>query len=126
MIFSAKKTIRLVTISSIGLVLLGVYYHFDPTSSGWIFKCPFHMLTGLDCPACGNQRALHCILHMQWAKAWGYNPFLFVSLPYLILLAVSALFKERLKVLWSAISNRKVVIIYAVAICIWWIVRNLI
>ena len=89
-------------------------------------KCPFHTLTGLQCPACGNQRALHSLLHLDLAQAWAYNPFLLISLPYIIPLTLSWLFENRMPKTWKALSNKHVVLTYAAAIVLWFILRNLV
>lgn len=48
-------------------------------------RCPSKLITGLDCPACGVQRALHAALHGDIGAAWHFNPFLLIGLPYLLL-----------------------------------------
>ncbi|WP_423346907.1 DUF2752 domain-containing protein [Larkinella sp. VNQ87] len=42
------------------------------------------MLTGLQCPGCGSQRCLHQLMHGHLAQAYGYNPLLVLSLPYVL------------------------------------------
>ncbi len=51
-----------------------VVYAADPETAAWLPKCPFHALTGLDCPTCGSTRALHHILHGEVARGLSYNP----------------------------------------------------
>lgn len=89
-------------------------------------RCPFRWLTGWQCPACGNQRALHALLHARWADAWGYNPFLIVSLPYLIALVAARLLRSRRPRFYAAVAHPRVVMTYVVLICLWWLLRNLI
>lgn len=49
-----------------------LYYRFDP--SHYFFpRCLLHWLTGLHCPGCGTQRALHALLHGRWTEAAGHN-----------------------------------------------------
>lgn len=48
-------------------------------------QCPFHWLTGYDCPGCGSQRAIHDLLNLQFTKAFHQNALLMVSIPYLLL-----------------------------------------
>lgn len=45
------------------MVAVPLYFYFDPAHSYLAPKCIFRMLTGLDCPSCGNQRALHSLLN---------------------------------------------------------------
>jgi len=36
--------------------------------------CPFHTLTGLECPLCGGTRALLHMARGDWVAAWDANP----------------------------------------------------
>lgn len=107
-------------------IVMGCYYYIDPLQVTWMPKCPFWELTGLECPACGNQRALHSLLHGDFKKAFSYNPFFILSFPYLLLLCISAWNdKGRMKRIKEIMQNRKVVNVYLITICVWWVVRNL-
>lgn len=65
-------------------VLLGwLYFRFDPTLYPFP-KCPFWSLTGLKCPGCGSQRALHQLLHGQVGAAAQANLLFVLVLPYLL------------------------------------------
>jgi len=72
-----------------GAVALGaavyVYYSYDPMAHSWFPQCPFKMLTGLDCPGCGSQRAVHAILHGEFRQAFYHNALLMPFVPYLAL-----------------------------------------
>lgn len=108
------------------LLLAGVYYCVDPAQP-FMPRCPFKLLTGFDCPACGNQRALHQLLHLHLDEAFRYNPFLFISLPYLGALVWCQWFDphERLRRLRTFCHSRKVVLTYLVMTIVWWVARNL-
>ena len=67
---------------------------FDPLGSHWPFHCPFKLLTGLQCPGCGSQRALHALLAGRVGEAVGYNLFLVFAVPYLLLLIMGHLLPE--------------------------------
>ncbi|MDE5695102.1 MAG: DUF2752 domain-containing protein [Alistipes sp.] len=105
-------------------VLAAVYYFVDPAGAVWMPKCPFRLLTGLDCPACGSQRALHAFLHGHWAEAWRCNPFLAVSLPYLFLVGYTT-FRTPVRGWLRFVQHPRVVRAYVVLIVLWWIFRNL-
>ena len=45
--------------------------------------CPFHLVTGLDCPGCGATRMLNSIFSLRFDEAWRYNPALTVLFPVL-------------------------------------------
>ena len=63
--------------------LLAVLFLCDPVRVPIYPQCVFHRVTGLDCPGCGSLRALHALLHGDWAAALHFNAFLVVSLPLL-------------------------------------------
>lgn len=46
--------------------------------------CPFRLLTGWNCPACGGLRMVHDVLHGDLAAAISDNVFLLVGIPLLI------------------------------------------
>jgi hypothetical protein len=76
---------RLVSAGLLGLVAAGttVVFAFDPSRATFYPSCPFHALTGLYCPGCGSTRALHELLHGHLAEAFGLNPLMVLSLPFL-------------------------------------------
>ncbi|WP_417428657.1 DUF2752 domain-containing protein [Halpernia sp.] len=54
----------------------------NPLSNSFLIKCPFKTVTGLDCPGCGSQRAIHEILHGNFKQAFSYNPLFIIAIPY--------------------------------------------
>ena len=60
-----------------------IFFAFDPTKVTFFPPCLFHELTGLDCPGCGAQRALHQLLHGNIIAAVRLNAMFVVSLPLL-------------------------------------------
>ena len=60
---------------------LSVFYFFDPTQHGFFPRCWLHETTGLHCPGCGGQRALHALLNGDVARAFGHNFFVMCALP---------------------------------------------
>lgn len=47
-------------------------------------SCPFRVITGLACPACGGSRMAHELLHRRWRAALRVNPVLLLfGLPLL-------------------------------------------
>lgn len=78
-----KSRARLLLLVVGGIALLLVYALVDPATTVWVPKCPFKLITGLDCPGCGSQRALHALLTGDLAAAWSAHPLLVVALPYL-------------------------------------------
>ncbi|GAA2727896.1 DUF2752 domain-containing protein [Cellulomonas aerilata] len=64
-----------------GVVALGLS---DPYRPGRHLVCPLLVLTGLLCPACGSQRAVHSLAHGELAAAWDMNPLLVVLAPVVL------------------------------------------
>lgn len=104
------------------LVLL---YRMDPSASVLAPKCPFHLLTGLDCPGCGSQRAIHSLLHLRLGDAFRYNALMVLSIPFLILLVFASLNRKRLPRLYAALNSQATIWTVFAIIVAWWILRNL-
>lgn len=104
-----------------------VFYMLDPARNYLVPKCPFKLLTGLSCPGCGFQRALHAFLHGNLKEAFSYNWFLIASLPYALALVVTNYFlPTSLKnTCHKILENRYVIYSYIIMFFIWWIIRNL-
>ncbi len=117
---------------ALGLALLAllivVYIVFDPTGNVWFPKCPLRMLTGFECPGCGAQRAVHCLLRFDIPGALSHNVLLVLSIPYLV---TGFVFDMRRSVGENAVRWRKrlfgttaIWIIFAVIVA-FWILRNI-
>lgn len=123
-----RKKYLLLGLGIVGASLIGCfYYSFDPISTRWMPKCPFKLLTGYDCPACGNQRVLHALLHGEFSVAFHHNPFLVLLSPYLILLVLSMKSQTGTMGKIRAIVQHPIAVYtYVIAICIWWVPRNIV
>ncbi len=65
------------------LLVVGMVYYFNNPAESWFFlKCPVNYVTGLSCPGCGSQRAIHELLHLNFKQAFAYNPLLIAAIPY--------------------------------------------
>ena len=119
-----KLTIRLL----LGVALVAalvIYFVFDPSTMPFP-RCPFLMLTGLQCPGCGSQRAIHSLLHFDIAAAWRYNALLVFSIPYLVLLVAAEWGGARRESrLYRALNREWLIWSYFALVVAWWIVRNI-
>lgn len=123
------------------IAAVALYTAIDPESSVFFPKCPFHMLTGLECPGCGSQRAIHSLLNGDIAAAIHYNLLIVLSIPYLLLLVILEIAKriilstkplDRAKTkLLTAISriigflyHGKAILTVIAIILLFWIFRN--
>ncbi len=59
----------------IGLAVL--FFVLDPAKHNLFPRCLFNSITGYYCPGCGSQRAIHSLLHLDFAGVVSYN-FLFI------------------------------------------------
>ena len=67
--------------------ILKYYYTHNPeiaSGSGFFPSCPFHYLTGLHCPGCGSQRAIHDLLHARFMEAFSHNLLFLILIVFII------------------------------------------
>jgi hypothetical protein len=99
---------------------LGYIGLVDPHKPDSIFPiCPFRLITGLNCPACGALRMVHDVLHGDLAAAINDNVWLLVGVP---LLAGWMLLRRRGGKLPLTLPTAAAVMITLLA---WTVVRNL-
>ncbi|MFJ3638863.1 DUF2752 domain-containing protein [Streptomyces sp. NPDC090108] len=100
-------------------------YGTDPHQPGHLLPgCPFRMMTGLLCPACGGTRMVYDLMHGHPAEAWLDNRALLLASPYALALlgrwAVEGLRGRR----WrprTGPRGQAVILLIAVA---WTVLRN--
>jgi len=61
-------------------------FFFNPASPANQFfpKCPFRLLTGMQCPGCGSTRAFYQLLHLHPVAAFKLNPLMVLTLPFIV------------------------------------------
>lgn len=82
--------LRLLRYAFVAFALVaGIYYVyrlylFEPggESAEVFLRCPLEWTTGLKCPGCGSQRAVHHLMHGQISHAFYYNALAVMALPY--------------------------------------------
>lgn len=122
---SKQRLRRLLT----GLLLVaaaGAGYALWVSLTHLAIPCPFHAVTGLQCPGCGVTRMCLALLRLDVAGAWQSNPVLLVLLPLIagLLLYRMACYvrqghtpaKRWETLVWSGL---------AVVLVLWGIVRNI-
>jgi hypothetical protein len=117
--------IRFILIIGVTILLMLIYGLFDPTQT--IFpKCIFKMLTGLHCPGCGSQRAVHQLLQGNFSQAFFFNPLLMPALLYALLgMVLPILFPLRWQELKRMFFGVKATYISLTIIILFFIGRNL-
>ena len=118
-----RHSTRLYTTLGTGALAVGALAYVglaDPHRLGFLFPpCPFKLLTGLNCPACGGLRMTHDLLHGDLAAAVVDNVFLLIGLPALALWVLL-----RVKQGQRAFTLPAIVVI-AVAAIAWTVIRNM-
>jgi hypothetical protein len=114
---------HLFAVVGVGAVLaaaVGYIGLVDPHKPDSIFPiCPFRLITGLNCPACGALRMVHDVLHGDLAAAINDNVWLLIGVP---LLAGWMLLRRRGGKLPLTLPTAAAVMITLLA---WTVVRNL-
>ena len=116
---------------SVVLILVGlcfltaVYALCDPEKSIWMPKCMFHFATGYDCPGCGSQRAIHSMLTGDFAGAFRANAFLFLIVPFFLLLAYAEFNPKRHPRLYKFIISPPTIYTLLTLIIAWAVFRNI-
>jgi hypothetical protein len=70
---------------ALGAAAAAYLYRTDPHQPGHLLPaCPFRVLTGWQCPACGGTRLVYDLMHGDVARAWRDNALLLVLAPWLL------------------------------------------
>lgn len=117
------------SIAIIFLIILAILYKtYNPNGNNYFPKCPFKELTGLKCPGCGSQRAIHYLLNFDIINAIKENVILVISIPYILTgLVFDTLNRPNEKLLkWRKILfGQKAILIILTVIITFWILRNI-
>lgn len=118
------RTTILIGIAIAAVLGIFVYYSFNPEDYPFP-QCPFYLLTGLECPGCGSQRALYQLLHLNIVQAFRYNALFVISIPFLAFLVLADVLKRRFPKLYVASRNTTMSWCVLATIILWTIVRNI-
>jgi hypothetical protein len=109
-------------------ILAILYRTYNPSGIIYFPKCPFKELTGLKCPGCGSQRAVHYLLNFDIYNATKENTILVLSIPYILTGLVFDLLKrpsERILKWRKRLFGQKAIFIILTIIIAFWILRNI-
>jgi hypothetical protein len=120
------RAIKAAVVYAVVLGVLFVYYIFTQLT-GIGIPCIFHKITGLDCPGCGNSRALVALSHFEVKKAADHNLFIFPELIFVGFISASVTVRYiksgkvslRLKHEWAGW-------VFLAVLIVWTVVRNVI
>lgn len=121
----SPHSLPLIAAIGIAATLAVVYIIFDPAETWWMPKCPFHFLTGLDCPGCGSQRAVHALFHGNFKEAFSHNALLILMIPYLGLMGYAEIARSRHPKLYRNLTHPAFIFSIVGIVCLWTVIRNL-
>ena len=109
------------------IAALYIFYSINPETHPLFPKCPFLVATGLECPGCGSQRAMHQLLHLNIAAAFRQNPLIVLYLPYVVLGIYLEYFggNKKMPLVRNTFYGKKAAIIILISIVLFWISRNI-
>ena len=111
-------------ISILLLLLMGIALWIDKTGTG--IPCPFHTLTHLNCPGCGNTRAILACLHLNFRKALEYNYFFPAEFFYIFwILSASCIEYIRTGEKTLKIPPKIINYLFLFFLLLWAIIRNI-
>ena len=122
---SRRSVIAMLAVAAVVVAGVVISSTFDPSASRWFPRCPFLMLTGLKCPGCGTQRAIHALLHGDVLSALHFNALLPVSIPLLLLYGYAELVRTRKPRFYNRVNSVTAILAVLVVVIVWWIVRNI-
>ena len=119
-----KRLLVAAVVLAVGLVL----WLFDPSAYTLWPKCPFRLMTGFNCPACGIQRFLHALSEGNVAQALHFNYWLAYALPYTFLLLLAWLWPsdQQRKRMERYLHSKVAVWTFIVSFVAWFAVRNIV
>jgi len=120
-----RRTLVILILVGIAMVAVATYFLFDPSTAGFFPRCPFLTATGLKCPGCGSQRAIHALLHGQLGEAFRYNALLPLSIPLLALCVFAESVRTSHPALYVRLQNGVFAYVFVGLVMLWWVVRNL-
>lgn len=121
----ARRAVIILAATAALTAAIVIYAVFDPAAN-FFPRCPVKMATGLDCPGCGTQRALHALLHGDFAGALRFNALLPFSFALLALLATASIMRLKGRPrLFNSIHTPRFINTLLTLITLWAIARNI-
>ncbi len=120
-----RRSLIIILVAVLLLVFGFIYYALDPSASTVFPRCPFFTLTGYKCPGCGSQRAIHALLNGDVAGAFGYNAFLMIAIPWIVLCLYAESRRTRNPQLYARLNAPLLVWLLLALVVIWWVLRNI-
>ena len=103
---------------------IAIYSTFDPSTVRFFPRCTFLTLTGLKCPGCGTQHAIHALLHGNFLEAVRFNAMMVASVPLLALYGYAEIVRKSKPRFYNKVNSTPIILTIFVLVVLWWILRN--
>jgi hypothetical protein len=110
----------------IALLALGIFYYIvNPTTFLYTPKCHFHEFTGLHCPGCGSQRAIHQILHGNIWEGIKHNFLVAIGFLFISYKLYAFYFAGKAKIQIHILQYKAIPWVVIAIVFVFWILRNI-
>lgn len=123
----SKLKISLIIIGVLAFFgMLALYFFWNPSDTNLFPKCPVYSVTGIYCPGCGSQRAVHQIINGNIIEGIRHN--------YLIALLLVVMLYEAFVYIMNNLLNKgianylhksKVTLGVLMIVILFWVLRNI-
>lgn len=119
-----RKWWIIVAVAVIVIAGIAIYSTFDPSTVRFFPRCTFLTLTGLKCPGCGTQRAIHALLHGNFLEAVRFNAMMVASVPLLALYGYAEIVRKSKPRFYNKVNSTPIILTIFLLVVLWWILRN--
>jgi hypothetical protein len=122
---SMFKKIFFFLVIPVMLLYLAMVLIYNPEDNT-LLACPVYQITGLECPGCGSQRAIHQLSRGEFIQAFSYNALLVVLLPYIFIGAIMNFspLSQKYENLFRTFYGSKASYLLLFLIIAWTVIRN--
>lgn len=119
-----KWLLAFLLLTAVGLIFF--FYFHDPEKSILFPKCPLYVWTGLYCPGCGSQRAVHSFLHFRFLEVMHYNFLLYPAAVFIIYHLLRPVVLKYSGISWpDFLYRKKTPWVILIIVVVFWILRNI-
>jgi hypothetical protein len=114
-----------------GILILGIgiaflYLFINPKDVSFFPKCPLYLTTGIYCPGCGSQRAIHHLLNFNFLGVIQQNMLFVFGLIFLSYhFTINILNSVFNKNYYNYLNHTKTPLIILAIVLLFWIIRNI-
>lgn len=102
------------------LIIVPIYFVFNPSNYNFFPQCPFYKFSGYYCPGCGSQRAFYDIFNGNFLNALEHN----ILMVVVVFCGIITYLLSK-KAFFEIIYHPKTPYIFLAVTIVFWILRNL-